>query len=100
MHNFQKGLSELIADVVKQNQPDLENNILTKADARELIKRYASQEYFNGQEAANYLGLSKTTFWRLRQRHKIRSFEIDGILRWKKSDLDEFIEKNAIKGYA
>lgn len=100
MNNLRKGLAELVADTVKQNQPDLENNILTKDDAKKLIKRYASQEYFNARESANYLGVSCATFWKLRQRHKIKSFEIDGIRRWKRSDLDEFIEREAVQGYA
>lgn len=34
MNNLQKGLAELVADTVKQNQPDLENNILTKKHRR------------------------------------------------------------------
>lgn len=100
MNSLQKGLAELVADTVKQNQPDLENNILTKDDAKKLIKRYASQEYFNATEAANYLGVSRATFLKYRQRHRIKSLEIDGIRRWKRSDLDEFIERYAVQGYA
>ena len=44
MDTLRKGISELVKEAVEQNQPDFEN-ILTKKEAKKLIKKYAQQEY-------------------------------------------------------
>lgn len=98
MNELKKGLSELVKEAVEQNQPDFDN-VLTKKEAEKLIKKYSQQEYFNANDAAKYLGVSITTFWRWRKERKIKSMTFGEITRWKKSDLDEFVEQNFVKGY-
>lgn len=99
MDLLRKGISDLVQEAVEQNQPDFDN-ILTKKEAKKLIKQYAQQEYFNGKEAANYLGVSQTTFWRWKNKYNIKVIVIDDIDRYKKSDLEDFMKEHGVRGYA
>lgn len=47
------------------------------------------QEYLSTVKAAEYLGVSRTTFWRLRKEHPIRAYFFEASPRFKRSDIDE-----------
>lgn len=98
MSDLEKSIVQIVNRAVEENQTDADN-ILTKKEAKKLIKQYAQQEYLNGTEAANYLGVSSTTFWRWKKKYKIKTRVIDDIVRYKKSDLEEFIKKHSVEGY-
>lgn len=98
MDLLRKGISDLVKQEVELNQLDFEN-ILTKKEAKKLIKQYAQQEYFNGEEAANYLGVSPTTFWRWRKEGGIKAHVNGNIVRYKKSDLEDYMRTHSVEGY-
>ncbi|MFR0613863.1 helix-turn-helix domain-containing protein [Lactobacillus porci] len=48
-------------------------------------------EYLSTAKAAEYLGVSRTTFWRLRKKHPIKAYFFEvSVPRFKRSDLDEW----------
>ena len=104
MDDLQKGIYRLVVQEVKRTQPKREQNFLSKKDATKLIKKYTKKytlmEFLNASDAADLLGMSTTKFWHLRQEHKIPVYVIDGMKRYKKSDLLKFVEENCVKGYA
>ena len=104
MNDLQKVIYQLVVQEVKRTQPKREQNFLSKKDAAKLIKKYTRQytlmEFLNANDAASVLGMSTTTFWRFRQEHNVPVYVIDGMKRYKKSDLLRFIEENCVKGYA
>lgn len=99
MKDFERSLRALVKETVEEDRLDAEDNILTKKDAKKLIRKYALKNYFNATEAAEYLGVSISTFWRMRQKYQIKSVVIDNIRLWRKSDLEDFITKNGVEGY-
>lgn len=57
------------------------------------------QAYFKAMDAANYLGISKATFWRWRQKGLIFPVFVEGVQRFRKVDLDKIFEqKNSTHG--
>lgn len=50
-------------------------------------------EYLSTVKAAEYLGVSRTTFWRLRRDYPIKAYFFDRSPRFKRSDLDEWAEQ-------
>lgn len=50
-------------------------------------------EYLSTVKAAEYLGVSRTTFWRLRRDYSIKAYFFDRSPRFKRSDLDEWAEQ-------
>lgn len=104
MDDLQHGIYRMVAREVARTQPKREENILSKRDAEKLIKkytkRYVLQEYLNATEAADVLSMSLTTFWRFRQEHNVPVYVIDGMKRYKKSELIKCVEDNSVRGYA
>ena len=51
-------------------------------------------EYLKATQAADYLGVSRTTFWRMRKNYPIRAYFFEvSVPRFKRSDLDEWAEQ-------
>lgn len=100
MSSLERDIQKLVNDAVEKSKPKREENFLNKKEARKLLKQFAQQEFFNKTEAANYLGMSLSTFWHVRQNHDIKVYVIDGLPRFKKTDLDKFMEEKSVKGYA
>lgn len=100
MNDLENGIQKIVDRTVQQSIPKTKD-VLTRREAINLIKKYSSREYLKKGEAANYLGVSATTFWRWRinPENKIHSYTIDGMTLYKKSDLDDFYERKAIKSY-
>lgn len=104
MDDLQHGIYRMVAREVARTQPKREKNFLSKKDAEKLIKKYARQytlqEFLNATEAADVLDMSLTTFWRYRQKHPVPVYVIDGVKRYKKSELIKYVEDNSVRGYA
>lgn len=104
MDDLQHGIYRMVAREVARTQPKREKNFLSKKDAEKLIKKYARQytlqEFLNATEAADALDMSLTTFWRYRQKHPVPVYVIDGVKRYKKSELIKCVEDNSVRGYA
>lgn len=99
MNDFEKGIRNLVKEEIQEARINSDDNVLAKSDAKKLIKKYAMQNYFNMTESAEYLGISTTTFWRMRKKYKIKSVVIDNIRLWRKKDLEDFVNKNGVEGY-
>ncbi|MGB7069659.1 MAG: helix-turn-helix domain-containing protein [Pyrinomonadaceae bacterium] len=56
-----------------------------------------SQELLPQKAAAKYLGVSVTSYWRLRKSGEIKIVRIGNKANVRKSDLDEFIERQYLK---
>lgn len=104
MSDLQEAIYRIVLKEVARTQPKREKNFLSKKDAEKLIKKYTKQytlqEFLNATEAANVLGMSLTKFWRFRQKYSVPVYVIDGMKRYKKSELIEFVEKHSIRGCA
>lgn len=51
-------------------------------------------EYLTATAAAEYLGVSKTTFWRMRKEYPIDAYFFEvSYPRYKRSDLEEWAQK-------
>ena len=104
MDDLQHGIYRMVAREVARTQPKREKNFLSKKDAEKLIRKYARQytlqEFLNATEAAYVCGMSQTTFWRYRQKHPVPVYVIDGVKRYKKSELIKYVEDNSVRGYA
>lgn len=51
-------------------------------------------EYLKATQAADYLGFSRTTFWRMRKSYPIKAYFFEvSVPRFKRSDLDEWAEQ-------
>lgn len=104
MSDLQEAIYRMVVKEVARTEPKRKENFLNKKDAEKLIKkytkRYVLQEYLNVTEAADVLGMGLTTFWRFRQEHNVPVHVIDGIKRYRKSELIDCVEKNSVRGYA
>ena len=104
MSDLQEAIYQIVVKEVARTQPKREENFLNKRDAEKLIKKYAKQytlqEFLNATEAAAVCGMSLTTFWRFRQEHNVPVYVIDGVKRYKKSELIKCVEDNSVRGYA
>ncbi|MDK6376733.1 helix-turn-helix domain-containing protein [Lactobacillus crispatus] len=90
-------LTKFVTKIVLNLKPELKSN-LDRKDVKQIV-RVASREWLNVKDSASYLGVSDTTFRKWRHQYKIPSRTIEGITRWKKSDLDQFWESRGIRGY-
>lgn len=90
-------LAQFVRSIVIDMKPELKSN-LDQKDVKKMIE-LSSREWLNVGESARYLGVSDTTFRKWRKEYKIPSRTIEGITRWKKSDLDEFWKTRGVKGY-
>lgn len=77
----ENALREMILEVVKEARPELEKNLT------------ASPKYLNVTGAAEYLGVSRATFWKLRESYPLKQYDFDGAVRFRPSDLDEWAEQ-------
>lgn len=51
-------------------------------------------EYLKAAQAAEYLGISRSTFWRMRKNYPIKAYFFEAsVPRYKRSDLDEWAEQ-------
>lgn len=68
-----------------------------KSDLIELVEKQLSQpekQLLTIREAAAYLGVSYNTFQKFRY-NGLKFFEVDGVKRVYKTDLDQFIKNNS-----
>lgn len=104
MSDLQEAIYRIVVKEVARTEPKRKENFLNKKDAEKLIKKYTKQytlqEFLNATEAAYVCGMSLTTFWRFRQEHNVPVHVIDGMRRYKKSELIKCIEENSVQGYA
>lgn len=77
----ESALREMILEVVKEAQPELEKALTV------------SPKYLNVSGAAEYLGVSRSTFWKLREAYPLKQYDFDGTVRFKPSDLDEWAKQ-------
>lgn len=90
-------LVQFVRSIVIEMKPELKSN-LNSADVKKMIEA-SSREWLNVGQSANYLGVSTTTFREWRKKYKIPSYTIEGVTRWKKSDLDSFWKRRGVEGY-
>lgn len=83
-------LAQFVRSIVIEMKPELKSDI-NKADVKRMIES-SSREWLNAKQSANYLGVSVVTFREWRRKYKIPSRTIENVTRWKKSDLDAFLE--------
>lgn len=104
MSDLQEAIYKIVVKEVARTEPKRKENFLNKKDAEKLIKKYTKQytlqEFLNATEAAYVCGMSLTTFWRFRQEHNVPVHVIDGIKRYKRSELIACVEKYSVRGYA
>ena len=81
MVKVENALREMILEVVKEAQPQLEKTLT------------AGPKYLNVSGAADYLGVSRTTFFKLRESYPLKQYDFDGSVRFKPSDIDEWAEQ-------
>lgn len=77
----ESALREMILEVVKEAQTELEKTLT------------ASPKYLNVSGAAEYLGVSRSTFWKLREAYPLKQYDFDGAVRFKLSDLDAWAKQ-------
>lgn len=77
----ESALREMILEVVKEARPQLEEDLT------------ASPQYLNVAGAAEHFGVSRATFWKLRQSYPLKQYDFDGSVRFKLSDLDAWAEQ-------
>lgn len=81
MVKVENALREMILEVVKEARPELETTLT------------AGPKYLNVSGAAEYLGVSRTTFFKLRESYPLKQYDFDGSVRFKPSDLDAWAEQ-------
>ena len=77
----ENALREMILEVVEEVRPELEKTLT------------AGPKYLNVSGAAEYLGVSRSTFWKLREAYPLKQYDFDGTVRFKPSDLDAWAEQ-------
>lgn len=60
----------------------------------EVIKKSLIQEYFNVGESALFLGISRSKFSEIAKKYDLKPYVIDEKVFYKKSNLNDFMEKN------
>jgi excisionase family DNA binding protein len=53
--------------------------------------------FYSPEDLAVYLGVSKTTIYRLVEKRVIPFYKIGGSLRFKENDVNEYVEKQRVK---
>lgn len=83
-------------DMPKGLEEQLKHVVLSATkEAIELSqKQLTTKEWMNLREGALYAGVSYNSFTRFREMG-LKVFEIDGIKRVSKSEIDEFLKKNS-----
>lgn len=77
----ESALREMILEVVKEALAELEKTLT------------ANPKYLNVSGAAEYLGVSRSTFWKLREAYPLKQYDFDGTVRFKPSDLDAWAKQ-------
>ena len=77
----ESALREMFLEVVKEARPELEKTLT------------AGPKYLNVTGAAEYLGVSRTTFFELRKSYPLKQYDFDGSVRFKPSDIDEWAKQ-------
>jgi excisionase family DNA binding protein len=57
-------------------------------------QRHDGRRLLSTSEAAEYLGVGQTTVYALIRSGKLRSFKVQGLLRLRPSDLDDYVDGN------
>lgn len=65
-------------------------------DAKERAPTLKNPMYgwYNATNAAKYLGVNRTTFYKWRKKYDIPFAMVDGVIRYGQKDLDKFMEKH------
>lgn len=69
---------------------------LSKTELK-VLEKVGRQQYFNGKQAAEFLGVSPSTFWSWTKRYDIEFLMIDGLKRYSRDILISFMEKRGKK---
>ena len=69
---------------------------LSKTELK-VLEKVGRQQYFNGKQAAEFLGVSPSTFWSWTKRYDIEFLMIDGLKRYSRDTLISFMEKRGKK---
>lgn len=68
-----------------------------QATAKDIKQQLQASPYLNKSETAQYLHISPKTLLDWEKKYKdIPTIEVEGIKRYRKSDLDEFMEKHKL----
>lgn len=68
--------------------------IYQDAEERAPTKKNPMYGWYNATDAAKYLGIDRTTFYRWRKKYHIPFAMIDGVIRYGQKDLDKFMEEH------
>lgn len=96
MNDLTVAIQKMVDEAVQRAQPS-NDEFITKKDAVKELKILSARQYLRAKEAAVYLGISKATFWNWRKKNHIKSYTIDDVTVYKKTDLDDFMERRATK---
>lgn len=103
MDQLTEAMAKMVAEAVEKSKPQQKENFLSKKDAVKLLakfaRKYACSEYLTKGDAAAYLDMHPTTFWKLRQKYPVKCYTFESTQRIKRSDLDKWAEDNSVKGY-
>lgn len=67
-------------------------------EKQEKLKSIYEKNYLNADNAAKYLDMSRTSFWRWRKENHVKSYQLGkDMVRFKKSDLDETVRSKEVK---
>ena len=87
-------LRDMMLQIVKETRPSLEEDVNANVDESGQGDRLMQTEFLTATAAAEYLGVSRSTFWRLRRDYPIRAYFFEvSYPRFKRSDLDEWAEQ-------
>jgi len=64
------------------------------------IRTIIGVEYWTTTRAAKYLGVSKPTLLKLTHKKRINHLPFEGVILFKKEDLNEFFKELTVTGYA
>ncbi|MFR4967951.1 MAG: helix-turn-helix domain-containing protein [Lactobacillus kalixensis] len=94
MNDLESAVYKMVVRVFNRYTKN-QKNILTLPQAEKILKKYAQKGYLRKGEAAEYLGISLTKFWQIRNdgEYHLNSYVLDGVVTYKKSDLDDFMER-------
>ena len=66
-------------------------------EKKEKLKSIHEKKYLNAENAAKYLDMSRTSFWKWRKDNHVKCYRLgDNMVRFKKSDLDEIAQSKEV----
>lgn len=65
-----------------------------KTAVTEVRNNQQTPGYLKAKEASEYLGVSRTTFNAWVKKHGVKTVEIDGVRRYSRASLDEFMKNH------